>query len=41
MEDLKIRKKNLILFPLGTVGRDMMYNLVTSYLLTFILFTRN
>ena len=41
MEDLKLRKKNLLLFPLGTVGRDMMYNLVTSYLLTFILFTRN
>ena len=41
MENLKLRKKNLILFPLGTVGRDMMYNLVTSYLLTFILFTRN
>ena len=28
------------MFPLGTVGRDMMYNLVTSYLLTFVLFTR-
>ena len=41
MEDLKLRKKNLLLFPLGTVGRDMMYNLVTSYLLSFILFTRN
>ncbi len=27
------------MFPLGTVGRDMMYNLVTSYLLTFVLFT--
>ncbi len=36
-----ITKKNLIMFPLGTVGRDMMYNLVTSYLLTFVLFTRN
>ena len=41
MENLKLRKKNLLLFPLGTVGRDMMYTLVTSYLLTFILFTRN
>ena len=39
MEDQKIKKKNLIMFPLGTVGRDMMYNLVTSYLLTFVLFT--
>ena len=34
-------KKNLVMFPLGTVGRDIMYNLVTSYLLTFVLFTRN
>ena len=40
MEDLKQRKKNLILFPIGTVGRDMMYNLVTNYLMLFIIFTR-
>ena len=40
MEDLSLRKKNLIMFPLGTVGRDMMYNLFTSQLLTFVLFTR-
>ena len=39
MEDQKIVKKNLIMFPIGTIGRDMMYNLVTSYLLTFVLFT--
>ena len=39
-EDLKQRKKNLIMFPLGTIGRDMVYNLVTSYLLTYVLFTR-
>ena len=41
MDDPKVRKKNLIMFPLGTVGRDMIYNLVTSYLLTFVLFTHN
>ena len=41
MEESKIRRRNLIMFPLGTVGRDMVYNLVTSYLLTFVLFTRN
>ena len=41
MDDQKIKKRNLIMFPLGTVGRDMVYNLVTSYLLTFVLFTRN
>lgn len=39
--DDKITKKNLLMFPLGTVGRDIMYNLVTSYLLAFVLFTRN
>ena len=40
MEDKRITKRNLIMFPLGTVGRDMIYNLVTSYLYTFVLFTR-
>lgn len=28
------------MFPLGTVGRDMVYQLFTSYLLTYIMFTR-
>ena len=41
MDEPKLRKRNLLMFPLGTIGRDMMYNLVTSYLLTFILFTRS
>ena len=40
MDDLRLRKKNLILFPLGTIGRDMVYNLFASQLLTFVLFTR-
>jgi melibiose permease/lactose/raffinose/galactose permease len=39
MENDKITKRNLLMFPLGTVGRDMVYNLVTSYLLSFVLFT--
>ncbi len=39
MEDPKITKRNLWMFPLGTVGRDMMYYLVTSYLLSYVLFT--
>ena len=39
MDDLRQRKKNLIFFPLGTVGRDMMYALVTNYLYSFVLFT--
>ena len=29
------------MFPLGTVGRDMVYSLVTNFLLTFVLFTRS
>ena len=33
-------KKNLLMFPLGTVGRDMVYCLVTNFLLTYILFTK-
>ncbi len=40
MDELKIKKKNLWMFPLGTVGRDMCYNLVTNFLLTYILFTK-
>ena len=39
MDDLRQRKKNLLYFPLGTVGRDMMYALVTNYLYSFVLFT--
>ena len=38
--DAKTTKKNLLMFPLGTVGRDMVYQLFTSYLLTFVMFTR-
>ncbi|MCQ2537490.1 MAG: glycoside-pentoside-hexuronide (GPH):cation symporter [Lachnospiraceae bacterium] len=33
-------KKNLLFYPLGTVGRDMVYNLITGFLLTYIMFTR-
>lgn len=40
MEDQTLRKRNLIMFPLGTVGRDMVYCLVTNYLLTYVLFTK-
>ena len=39
MDEKIITRRNLIMFPLGTVGRDMIYNLVTSYLLSFVLFT--
>ena len=34
-------KRNLIFFPLGTVGRDAVYSLINSYLLTFVLFTHS
>ena len=37
MDEKAINKRNLIMFPLGTLGRDMVYNLITSYLLTFVL----
>ena len=40
MEPTKRDRQNLIMFPLGTVGRDMVYTLVTNFLLTFVLFTR-
>lgn len=40
MDEQKTLKKNLWFFPLGTVGRDMMYSLVTNFLLTYILFTK-
>ena len=36
----KQTKKNLIFYPLGTVGRDMMYALFNSYILTYTMYTR-
>jgi len=40
MDDLKQRKRNLFMFPVGTIGRDMVYCLVTNFLLTYIMFTK-
>lgn len=40
MDEQRLRKRNMIMFPLGTVGRDMVYCLVTNFLLTYILFTK-
>ncbi|MCR5278925.1 MAG: glycoside-pentoside-hexuronide (GPH):cation symporter [Lachnospiraceae bacterium] len=34
-------KKNMLFYPLGTVGRDMIYALFTNYIMLFILYTRN
>lgn len=41
MRDEKTTRKNLWYFPLGTVGRDAIYSLMNSYLLTFVLFTHS
>ena len=38
--DKKTTKRNLWMFPLGTVGRDMIYQLFNNFILTFILFTK-
>ena len=40
MDEQKRNRRNLWMFPLGTVGRDMTYALFTNFLLTFVLFTR-
>ncbi len=34
------RENNLIFYPLGTIGRDMMYYLFNNCILTYILFTK-
>ncbi len=36
----KKRNKNLIFYPLGTVGRDMMYFLFNNCIMTYILYTK-
>ncbi len=41
MSKTKQDKKNLIYFPMGTIGRDMVYCLISSFLLNYIMFTRN
>lgn len=33
--------KNMLMFSLGTVGRDFLYQLFNGYLMTFILFTKS
>ena len=35
-DEKKILKRNLWFFPLGTVGRDMLYQLFTNYILLFV-----
>lgn len=41
MENEKTTKRNLICYPVGTIGRDALYALVNSYLLTYVLFTHS
>lgn len=36
----RLSVRNLLMFSLGTVGRDFLYCLFNSYLLTYILFTK-
>ena len=33
-------KRNLWMYPLGTVGRDMVYQLFNSFIMTYILLTK-
>ncbi len=40
MNEDKVTKRNLWCFPIGTIGRDMIYVLVANFLLTYIMFTR-
>ena len=40
VEDPKIKKRNLWYYPLGTVGRDMIYTLFTSFIFLFVLYTK-
>lgn len=37
---MKQDKRNFWFYPLGTVGRDMVYSLFTNYILLFVLYTR-
>ena len=40
VEDPAIKKRNLWFFPLGTVGRDMVYTMFTSFIYLYVLYTK-
>lgn len=40
MDEKKQTKKNMWFYPLGTVGRDAIYQFFTNFVLTFITFTK-
>lgn len=39
-EGEKLSKRNFFMFPLGTLGRDFLYQFFNGYLISFILFTK-
>ncbi len=39
--DNKTTKRNLIFYPIGTLGRDMIYALFTNFILLYIMYTRD
>ena len=40
VEDPEIKKRNLWFYPLGTVGRDMIYTMFTSFIYLYVLYTK-
>ncbi|MBO4508229.1 MAG: MFS transporter [Spirochaetaceae bacterium] len=40
VEDPIIKKRNLWFYPLGTVGRDMIYTMFTSFIFLYVLYTK-
>lgn len=37
----KLSLRNLLMFPIGTIGRDFLYNFFNGYLLSFCVFTKH
>ena len=40
VEDPGVKKRNLWFYPLGTVGRDMIYTMFTSFIFLYVLYTK-
>lgn len=40
MDEQKRKKRNLLFYPIGTIGRDAIYQLFANFIMTYILFTR-
>ena len=41
VQSKKLSVRNLLMFPLGTIGRDFLYNFFNNFLLSFVLLTKN